>query len=255
MVATKRHVMALMTLLTAAISASGCAPTYHDYSAFIKRPRPIVTSQVYRLAPPDIILVNSRRIQEINNVRETIRPDGNITLPLLGTIFVAGKTPEQVSDLIKKKAKKYYLDVDASVQVTRFASKKIFVFGEVSAPGPYAYSGANTVLGTLARAHPTRLADPAHIEVLRPSPNGKLRKRMTINLDDMVRRGNTIHDAVLNDGDIIYVPANPLASVGMVFQQLLLPLQPAAQTVRSPREIGVDTTGTAPYGPRYGYGR
>lgn len=248
----KRHVIALLVLVSAAVSAGGCAPSYHDYAAFIKKPRPIVTSEAYRLSPPDTILVTSHRVQEINGVQETIRPDGKITLPLLGTLFVAGKTPEQVADMIKDKAKKFYLDVDASVRVTQFASKKIFVFGQVASPGPYAYNGANTVLGTLAMAQPTRLADPAHIEVLRPSGNGKLRKRMTIDLDDMVRRGDTAHDAVLNEGDIIYVPANPLASVGLALQQLLLPIQPAVQTVRGPADIGRDATGAAPYGPNGG---
>lgn len=248
----KYHVIALATLLLAVMSAGGCAPTYRDYSAFVKTPRPIVTSQAYRLAPPDEILVTSRRVQEVNGIRETIRPDGKISLPLIGTIFVAGKTPGQVADIIKQRAKKYYLDVDATVRVIRFASKKIYVFGQVASPGAYPYNGANTVLGTLALAQPTRLADPAHIVVLRPSAQGKLRKRMTVNLNQMVKDGDTAHNAVLNEGDIIYVPANPLASVGLALQQLLLPIQPAVQTVRGPADIGRDATGAAPYGPNQG---
>jgi hypothetical protein len=87
------------------------------------------------------------------------------------------------------------------------------------------------VLTTLAEAQPTRLADPSRIAVLRPNKDGELIRRMTINLDDMVKRGDTSLDALLEEGDIIWIPPNPLAKVGLALQQLLLPIQPAASTV------------------------
>jgi protein involved in polysaccharide export with SLBB domain len=115
--------------------------------------------------------------------------------------------------------------------VDLFNSKKIYVFGQVSLAGAHPYDGTNTVLGMLARAQPTPLADPARIEVMRPNPKGELVKRMTIDLNQMVQKGHTEHDGVLEAGDIIYVPPNPLAAVGLAVQQLLLPISPAAATV------------------------
>jgi len=226
----------------------GCAPKYRDYDAFITEPRPLVTSTEYRLAPPDVITIRSMRVREIHGQNERIRPDGKITLPLIGSVFVAGMTPEEVGELLTALAQEFYEDADVNVHVRVFASKQIFVFGEVGSPGPYPYHGRNTILEMMSHAQPTRLADPSRVQILRPSADGEVRRRMTVNLDEMVKRGDTSLDAVLEEGDIIYVPPNPLAAVGLGFQQLLLPLQPAAATVKGPAQIERSATGTASYG-------
>lgn len=214
----------------------GCQ-TYHDYSAFVSEPRPIVTANTYRMEPPDSVYITSRRVREINGQQQQIRPDGKITLPLLGTFYVAGRTPEEVSAELEKMARDYYDDADVTVRVVGFNSKKIYVFGEVGVSGPYAYNGANTVLDTLARAQPTRFADPAKILVLRPNPDGELIRRMTVDLNKMIREGDTTLDAVLEEDDIIFVPANPLAAIGIGIQQVLLPITPAASTFQGPSQI------------------
>ncbi len=229
-------------MLAAMLGLTGCAKEYTDYSAFIQTPKPIVTSNAYRLSPPDIIIIYSKRVREISGHHETIRPDGRITLPLLGSVFVAGKTPEQVSRELEQIAGQYYEDADVSLRVTHFNSKKIFVFGEVSRPGPYTYNGANTILRTLAAAQPTRLANPTHIQVLRPNGSGKMIKRMTIDLNKMVKEGDTTLDAVLSEGDILYVPPTLFAAAGLALQQILLPLQPAAATMNAPVQMGISAT-------------
>ena len=239
---TARVPLTIAAFALIAALASGCA-TYTDYSAFIAEPRPLVTSTEYRLAPPDVILITSKRVREINGHSEQIRPDGKITLPLLGSVFVTGHTVEEVSAYLEQLAQDYYDDSDVSVRVVAYNSKKIFVFGEVTLPGAYPYDGTNTVLGTLARAQPSRLADPQRIHVLRPARDGELVRRMTVDLDRMVKRGETELDAVLEEGDIIYVPANGLATMGLALQQLLLPVQPAASIVRGPGSITQDVTG------------
>tara|TARA_Y100000589_G_scaffold316876_2_gene342159 strand:- start:417 stop:1232 length:816 start_codon:yes stop_codon:yes gene_type:complete len=239
----RRTISAGPILIGILLGLVGCSqPNYTDYSAFVTTPRPTVTTKAYTLAPPDTILIYSKRVSEISGHSEQIRPDGRITLPLLGSHFVAGKTPEQVSAELQQLAAQYYEDADVSLRVIGFNSKRIFVFGEVGRPGAYAYNGANTVLQTLAMAQPSRLADPEHIHVLRPSGNGEMVKRMTIDLDKMVKEGDTTLDAVLNEGDILYVPANGFAAVGLALQQVLLPIQPAAKTVSAPVNIGGNLT-------------
>ena len=235
----------VQALIAAALFTGGCS-YYTDYSSFISEPRPLVTLTDYRLAPPDVIQISSKRVRELNGHRETIRPDGKITLPLMGSVFVAGRTVEEVSAELEELAKDFYEDADVTMQIIGFYSKKIYVFGEVGIPGPYAYDGANTVLETLASAQPTRLADPSRIQVLRPNKDESLVRRMTIDLDKMVKEGDTALDAVLEEGDIVYVPANALATVGLALQQLLLPLQPAASTVQNPADID-GSVNSAPY--------
>ena len=232
--------LALVALVALAAITAGCAKTYTDYSAFIRHPKPTVVATEYRMAPPDGVRVESRRVRELQGVSRKIRPDGKIRLPLLGSVMAAGKTSEELSDELSQMAQAYYEDAEVNVYVSGFNSKKIFVFGEVGQPGPQRFTGANTVLETLATARPTRLADPSKIRVLRPSADGDVRRLMTIDFNDMVKRGDTGLDAVLEEGDIIYVPANPLAATGLALQQLLLPLQPASSVVQNPRDIGDD---------------
>jgi protein involved in polysaccharide export with SLBB domain len=236
----------LVAMTIAGVTALVGCTRYHDYSAFVREPKPLASEQVYRLEPPDEVHISSRRVREIASHYERIRPDGMITLPLLGPIYVAGRTPEEVRAELQLLAARYYEDADINVKVTSFASKKVFVFGEVSTPGPYPYTGNNTVLGMLARAQPNRLADPGRIHVLRPSADGDLVRRMTINLDQMIKTGDTTLDVVLQEGDIIYVPANPLAATGLAVQQLLLPLQPAVATVQAPTQL-YDYSSQEPY--------
>jgi len=230
----KRTITAGMLVLLLA----GCQTTsYTDFDSFVRDPQPLVTTTDYKLAPPDVIRITSKRVRELHGHVETIRPDGRITLPLIGAVMVAGKTPEQASIEVENLARDFYEDADVSIRVDIFRSKKVFVFGEVQVVGAYPYDGTNTVLKTLATAQPTRLADPANIQVMRPNRDGQMVKRMTIDLNKMVKEGDTALDAVLEEGDILYVPPNPMASIGLAFQQLLLPLQPAANTVQAPTDI------------------
>ncbi len=241
------NTMTKLIPLAVLAALAGCQTTHTDFAAFVRDPQPLVTSTEYRLAPPDVIRITSKRVRELHGHTETIRPDGRITLPLIGAVMVAGKTPEEASVEIQTLAKDFYEDADVSLRVEVFRSKKIFVFGEVQVVGAYPYDGTNTVLKTLAMAQPTRLADPCAIQVMRPNRKGELIKRMTIDLNKMVQNGDTALDAVLEEGDILYVPPNPLASVGLAFQQLLLPLQPAAKTVQAPTDIATFSE-QRPYG-------
>ncbi len=241
-----------LMLMVCTLCLTGCQKTFTDYSSFINEPRPVVTATEYRMAPPDVVQVYSKRVREVHRHTETVSPDGKLTLPLLGRVYVAGKTTEEVEAELRVLAQEYYEDADISVRVIGYASKKIFVFGEVSRPGPYAYNGANTVLETMSKAQPTRLADPSKVQVLRPNADGDLIRKMTVDLDKMVKEGDTLLDAVMEEGDIIYVPPTPLASVALGFQQLLLPFQPIASTVAGPAEIQTEARGYSSYGPNEG---
>jgi polysaccharide biosynthesis/export protein len=238
----------IMLVVVCALMTGGCTKTYTDYSSFISEPKPVVTATEYRMLPPDTVQIYSKRVREIHLHSEAISPDGKLTLPLLGRVFVAGKTTEEVTAELEILAQEFYEDADVSVRVIRYSSKKIFVFGEVSKPGPYPYNGANTVLATLASAQPSRLANPSKIQVLRPNEDGEMIRRMTIDLDKMVKEGDTLLNAVLEEGDIIYVPPTALASVALGFQQLLLPFQPIAKTVAGPAQIQYEAQGSSNYG-------
>jgi len=211
--------------------------------------------------PPDVLEISSRHVSEINGNRVIVRPDGKINLPLLGEIYVAGLTPRQIEEQIEKKASAYYEVVDATVNVAEYNSQNFYVFGEVYRPGPYRWTGSDTLLDALANAQPTRLAWPERIKVVRgsrpqrggyatsqpsdqyvkkgihpPSPEHP-REEMTINLMAMIDSGDLANNILLKPNDVIYVQPNPFAAIGLAIQQVLFPVRPVLEAARVPATI------------------
>lgn len=221
--ATLRQLLAASALL-AAVGCQG-TPLHHDYHAFIYEPRPVAAANGYRLAPPDEVLVTSASMEHLSGY-QVIRPDGRITLPGAGSFDVAGLTPEEASMQLRRAIQRDLAEADLTVHVSRYASQKFFVFGEVGRAGAYPFTGNNSLLNTLATAMPTRLADVSRIQVIRPSPDGDFRHMLTVNFDHMIRHGDTRLNAVLQEGDVIFVPPTGVASFGLAVRQFLMPLMP-----------------------------
>jgi len=134
---------------------------------FLQQPRTPVSGVEYRILPPDVLSITSIQVPEINGFTTAVRPDGKINVPLIGEVYVADRTPKQVEDSIKEAAKRYYEEVDATVQIAGYHSQKFYVFGEVSRPGAIQWTGCDTLLDVLAAAQPTALAWPERIIVIR----------------------------------------------------------------------------------------
>ena len=133
--------------------------------------------------------------------------------------MVAGKTCEEVSAELQKLAKEYYDDADVSLRVAAFATKHVYIFGEVSTPGHLPLQRRQHHLDLLARAQPTRLAEFNRIQVLHAPPRMAswwLKRMLTIDFDQMIQKGDTRLDAVLEEGDAAFLwsPPNVLATVG-----------------------------------------
>jgi len=163
--------MILAALLAGSLTAAGCYDA-NEVQAFLQRPRSPVSGLEYRVLPPDVIEITSTRVPEINGFQSVVRPDGKINLPLLGEIYVADKTPKEIETALTEAAKEYYKEVDVAVQVAGYNSRRFYVFGQVSRPGPVRWTGCDTLLDVLAQAQPTPLAWPERIVVIRSArPN------------------------------------------------------------------------------------
>jgi polysaccharide export outer membrane protein len=196
----------------------------------------VVGGKPHVIEPPDTIRVSAPTAPEIHNLSTSVRPDGFVTLNLLGDIFAAGKTPVQLAAEIEEKILKYYQDVNVQVEVTGFNSKFYYMAGETSA-GPRAYTGKDTVFDAVMRGGLARSAWPEKIVVLRPNEQGDLIRRMSINAKDMIELGDMKYNAVLEEGDVIFIPINPLASVGVAVQNLLSPVQPLITAASTPARV------------------
>jgi len=153
-----------------------------------------------------------------------IRPDGFITLELLGDIYIEGMTPMQVADVLTKALEAYVHNVDVTVRVTGFNSKRYYMFGETGGVGGHAFDGDVTVLSAFGRARgvSTRAAWD-RIRVIRATIN--TRQVWKVNLGDIVKYGDWSTNIQLKANDVIYVPPTYLARLGYLIDNLLFPFR------------------------------
>src|ERR1043166_5072502 len=79
-----------------------------------------VSATEYRVAPPDKLMIRAPGIKELDQFGTQIRPDGKISVNLLGEIYVANKTPEELNKLLTEAANKYYNNVEVKVEVAEY---------------------------------------------------------------------------------------------------------------------------------------
>ena len=143
-----------MVLLVAAMGtlalAVGCAPNVRDMSRrltsidMVTKKSPDAT---YVVDPPDAIKVEF--LNEPSNMTRTLalRTDGCVTLPYLEDVKVGGLTPIQIREKLEKLYARYYREPRILVTVTNYASKHVYLYGEVGHRGSLPYKGSMTVMG------------------------------------------------------------------------------------------------------------
>src|SRR6266550_8991943 len=67
-----------------------------------------LASREYRVDPPDEIIIKAPNIKELDGQRQKVRPDGKISLNLVGDVYVVGMTPSEINALLKKVVSKWY---------------------------------------------------------------------------------------------------------------------------------------------------
>ncbi len=230
-VMTKKYTFSIWVavLSLSTLGLTGCFSSHpKDIEAFLI-PRDVnVTAKSYVFQPPDGIEIHCSNVPEINLQRQRIRPDGKVSFESLGEIEVAGKTTEEVADMLKQKvAELYTLPGDSPIDVRVFAylSKVYYVLGQVARPGVKDYTGRDTLLSALAEAQPTILAWEQRVQVIRPSGDKNVKPKIfEVNFDRMSAHGDTSKDVLLQEGDIIYVPPTIFAAVAMVLEEIIRPI-------------------------------
>ncbi|HEX5473898.1 MAG TPA: polysaccharide biosynthesis/export family protein [Vicinamibacterales bacterium] len=160
---------------------------------------PPATTPEYRLHVGDKLRVDVYKDPNLSQSLQ-IRPDGKITLPLVGDIEAAGKSPLELRDTIAGTLKDYIASPVVTVIVVETVPQVVYVMGEVNKPGTLALgAGGLSVLQALAVAGGFKdFADKKDIRILRGS------RTLHFNYKDAVKgEGSRI---VLQPGDTIIVP-------------------------------------------------
>lgn len=135
-----------------------------------------------------------------------VRPDGRISLPLIGEIQATGRTPLQLEQDIAAKLQTYITKPEVTVIVQEINSEKFNILGRVVKPGSYPLSGGATVLDAIATAGGFQdFAKQKSIYILRTNPGGA-QTRIPFNYKDVVKGKHPEENVKLQARDTIVVP-------------------------------------------------
>jgi polysaccharide export outer membrane protein len=183
-------------------SSVGSAPPPAKVSADTKQRAEAPVSGDYRLGPGDKLRIEVYKDTQLSQAVQ-VRPDGKITLPLIGDIDANGKTPAELRDVITTALKEYVNNPSVTVIVVEATAAMAYIMGEVNHPGSVALQGDMTVLQALAMAGGLRdFADSKNIRILRKGPSGV--QTIRFNYKDAVKGEGT--PMYLRPGDTVIVP-------------------------------------------------
>jgi polysaccharide export outer membrane protein len=159
----------------------------------------------YRIGADDVLTINVWHEPEVSR-NVTVRPDGRISLPLVGDVQAAGLTPVQLQNVLTKDFSKYLTNPAVSVIVTAILSQRINVLGQVFRPGTYALVPPMTVLDAIAAAGGLQqFAKANKIYVLRTGPNGQT-QRIKVQYKNILKGKHGADNLVLQTRDTVVVP-------------------------------------------------
>lgn len=135
----------------------------------------------------------------------TVRPDGRISLPVIGVMQAAGLRPEALQEAVQKAATQFFTEPNVTVVVRTINSRKIFVTGRVTTPGAHVLVAPLTVLQAISLAGGlTEYADAKNITILR-NENGQS-KVFKFNYRDVSRGKGLEQNIQLQPGDTVVAP-------------------------------------------------
>jgi protein involved in polysaccharide export with SLBB domain len=106
---------------------------------------PLPTERTYKMVPFDTISVKfTYHPEQDPKAPIAVRPDGNITLDGIGSVRAAGLTPEELGNEIAEKSSKRLKNPEVIVTITQFAPRRVYVGGQVRAPGIVEFKGEMT---------------------------------------------------------------------------------------------------------------
>ncbi len=160
------------------------------------------TEQEYRLGPGDKLRVEVYREPQLSQSLQ-VRPDGKITLPLVGDVAATGRTSIELRDALTTSLKEYVTNPDVTVIVQEATAAQVFIIGEVPSPGVQVMRGPLTALQALAQAGGLKeFADERDIRILRKGNLGLV----TIPFDYKEAIRGRLEPVYLQPGDTVVVP-------------------------------------------------
>lgn len=195
----------IATWIIAALSAGlSAAPLQAAGKDADKKPAavPPTLTEDYHLGAGDKLRIEVYKDAQLSQSVQ-VRPDGKVTLPLIGDMEAAGLTPIELRDRIATSLKEYVTNPTVTVIVVEATAATAYVMGEVNHPGAVNLQAPLTILQALALAGGLKdFADAKNIRVLRPGAKGL----QTISFNYKEALKSTVTPVYLRPGDTVVVP-------------------------------------------------
>ncbi|MGH9573014.1 MAG: polysaccharide biosynthesis/export family protein [Candidatus Acidiferrales bacterium] len=173
--------------------------------ANIPSPSAPVTKANYVIGPGDVLSINVMNEQEVTG-KVPVRPDGMITVPLIGDVEASGLTPDKLQASITKKLTDYVKDPSVTVVVEEMNSRQFNVLGKVQHPGAFPLNKPTRVLDALALAGGfNEFAKKNKVYVLRTNASGTV-ARLPFDYKKVAAGEDDGENVQLQTGDTVIVP-------------------------------------------------
>jgi polysaccharide export outer membrane protein len=185
----------------------GCASTQQNLPTDTETNSSVLIKS-YRIAINDKLTINVWKNPELS-LSEPVRPDGKISMPLVGDVMAAGYTPEELAATIEKRLANYVKAPNVTIILTQLSGQeflsRIRVTGSVAKDVSMSYNQGMTVLDAVLEAGSVDVyADANNTKVHRRTSNGS--ETYDIYLKDIMEKGDMRTNIQLMPGDIVTVP-------------------------------------------------
>lgn len=159
-----------------------------------------VDPNTFKIGAEDVIFIQVWREPDFTR-SVVVRPDGKITMPLVGEIQAAGLTPIALGKVVTEALTKYLNNPDVNITVLQVNSKRYYIMGEVNRPGSFPLITPTRILEALTNAGGFHeFANTKNITILRKG------QKLKFNYKDVIHGKNMDQNIYVEDGDYIIVP-------------------------------------------------
>jgi protein involved in polysaccharide export with SLBB domain len=209
-----RRVALLLSLWTLCCSAFCQQTSVPPSATSAESPR-------YQLAPGDVVLIRFFFNPELNDETQ-VRPDGTVSLQLIGEVLLAGRTIRDVSEELERRYKPEVKSPRVTVQVRSYAGQKVYVTGEVTRPGTINLIGGQDVMSAIAEAGGVRETGKFNSAILvRKGADGRVMvRKLQLNIPNQVAEK-------LQPFDVVVVPPRAIIKVDRFVEEYIRGVVPA----------------------------
>ncbi len=192
---------------------------------------PVASSEPYRVGPSDRLTIHVLPDPPIELTDLQVRPDGRISVELIGDVETSGRTAEEIAAEIQQRMEQFRQSPSVSVMVASPASTTVSVLGEVRTSSSFPLERDIRVAEMIAMAGgPTELAATSRVRIVRRQADQTMLYLTDL---DAIRGGDGSTDMLLQKGDLVVVPAAVPVVAGYKLRRALYPVEALFRVIGS----------------------